>query len=185
MFLILEAMVRWLAPILSFTAEEIWRYMPGQRAESVFFGTWSELPSAAGSKQIEWDRIIALRAAVSREMEKLRVQGTIGAPLDATVDVYCGPQLYQILSALGEELRFVWISSEARVLPSDKRPAEAAAAIDGESNDAWIVIQPAAATKCVRCWHKRPDIGQHAAHPELCGRCVVNVDGPGEQRRFA
>ncbi len=187
MAIILEAMVRWLAPVLSFTAEEIWRFMPGQRAESVFFGEWSHIPAAtrAPAKQIDWARIITLRAAVARELEKLRVQSTIGAPLDAEVDLYCAPALADVLLTLGEELRFVWITSEARVFPAVKRPPEAVAAAEGDDNDAWIVARPATAGKCVRCWHKRADVGTHAGHPELCGRCVSNVDGAGEVRQFA
>jgi len=187
MLIVLEAMVRWLAPVLSFTAEEIWRFMPGQREESIFLSEWSRFPVAADQQAhtIDWARIIALRTAVGRELEKLRVQGSIGAPLDAEVDLYCGPALQSMLSMLGDELRFVLITSEARVAAAGIKPADAVAAAEGEDNDAWIVVQPAAAAKCVRCWHKRSDIGAHADHPELCNRCAVNVSGAGEVRRFA
>ena len=183
MLWIAEALVRWLAPILSFTAEEIWRYLPGPRAESVFFGTWAKLPAAEQVKPaLDWDAVLNVRSAVSRELEKLRVTGEIGAPLDAEVDVYCGPSLLPTLSGFGDELRFVFITSAARALPADRRPADAAAAEAGEANEAWIVVRPTAATKCVRCWQKQPDIGVDAEHPELCGRCVTNVRGPGEKR---
>jgi isoleucyl-tRNA synthetase len=187
MLIVLEAMVRWLAPVLSFTAEEIWRFMPGQREESIFLSEWSRFPVAADQQAhtIDWARIIALRTAVGRELEKLRVQGSIGAPLDAEVDLYCGPALQSMLSMLGDELRFVLITSEARVAAAGIKPADAVAAAEGEDNDAWIVVRPAAAAKCVRCWHKRSDIGAHADHPELCNRCAVNVSGAGEVRRFA
>ena len=117
-------------------------------------------------------------------MEKLRNAGSIGAPLDAEVDVYASPPLLETLQSFGEELRFVFITSAARVHPAQSRPAEAVAAQEGESNTAWIVAKPTSFVKCVRCWHKREDVGHDSRHPELCGRCVTNVEGPGEVRRF-
>ncbi|MBM0108621.1 isoleucine--tRNA ligase [Steroidobacter sp. S1-65] len=186
MFYIAEALVRWLAPILSFTAEEIWRYMPGARSESVFFNTWAELPrEMTHQPSINWPAILNLRSAVARELEKLRNAGSIGAPLDAEVDLYLSSSsLLSVLQSFGEELRFVFITSAARVHPADTRPADAVAAEEAEGNGAWIVVKPTTSVKCVRCWHKRPDVGHDARHPELCGRCVTNVEGPGEQRRF-
>jgi isoleucyl-tRNA synthetase len=185
MFWIIEAMVRWLAPILSFTAEEIWSFMPGARSESVFFNTWVALPQGTGQRpSVDWDAILNLRSAVSRELEKLRNADAIGAPLDAEIDVYCSPPLLQTLERFGDELRFVFITSGARVHPADQRPAEAVAAEEGEGNVAWIVARPSGAAKCVRCWHKRADVGANARHPELCARCATNVDGPGEERRY-
>lgn len=185
MFYIVEALTRWLSPILSFTAEEIWRYMPGARSESVFFNTWFELPKDLAQRpSVDWDGILKLRSAISRELEKLRNAAAIGAPLDAEVDVYCQPPLLETLQSFGEELRFVFITSAARVHPAQSRPADAAAAEDGETNSAWIVVKPTSFTKCVRCWHKREDVGHDSRHPELCSRCVTNVEGPGEVRRF-
>lgn len=192
MYWIAEAMVRWLAPILSFTAEEIWRYMPaagtagrGKRGESVFFETWVQLPQGSGTRPaIDWDAILELRSAVARELEKLRNTGAIGAPLDAEIDLYCAPALLQTLDAFGDELRFVFITSGARVHPADQRPREAIAAQEADNNTAWIVVRPTASLKCVRCWHKRADVGTHAQHPELCGRCVTNIEGPGETRKY-
>jgi isoleucyl-tRNA synthetase len=185
MYWILEALTRWLAPILSFTSEEIWRYMPGKRDASVFFETWAELPKGSDAvPDIDWGTIFAVRAGVSRELEKLRNGGAIGAPLDAEVDLYCAPALLAALTPFGEELRFAFITSAARVHPASERPAEAVATDDGDKNTAWIVVRASEHTKCTRCWHKRPDVGANAQHPELCGRCVINVDGPGEPRRF-
>jgi isoleucyl-tRNA synthetase len=185
MFWIVEAMVRWLAPLLSFTSEEIWRYMPGTRNESVFFNTWVALPQGAAQRpQVDWDSVLRVRSGVMRELEKLRNAEAIGAPLDAEVDVYCAPHLLQILQSFGDELRFVFITSAARVHRADSRPPQAAAAEEGNDDFAWIVARPSAAKKCVRCWHKREDVGSSAEHPELCGRCVTNVAGPGEQRRY-
>jgi isoleucyl-tRNA synthetase len=185
MFHILEAMTRWLAPILSFTSEEIWRFMPGARSESVFFNTWLELPKDLVQKpSLDWDAILNVRGGISRELEKLRNAGSIGGPLDSEVDVYCKSPLLETLQSFGEELRFVFITSDARVHSADRRPAEAAAVDEGEGNTAWVVVKPTAAVKCVRCWHKRADVGSDARHPELCARCVSNVEGSGEQRRF-
>ncbi len=185
MFWIIEAMARWLAPILSFTAEEIWRYMPGTRGESVFLETWCALPAEAKqAPQIDWAAILDLRSAVARELEKLRNTGAIGAPLDASIDLYCSGSLLDTLQRFGDELRFVFITSEARVHPVAERPSDAVPAEEGEQNGSWIVVRASEATKCVRCWHKRPDVGAHPEHPEICGRCVTNVTGTGEQREW-
>jgi isoleucyl-tRNA synthetase len=183
---ITEAMVRWLAPILSFTAEEIWRHMPGRREESVFHSTWAQLPvPASNDSKIDWPAVLEVRAGVLRELERLRVAGSIGAPLDAVVDVYADGPLAASLAALGEELRFVFITSGAQVQPAAVRPPEAVPAVEAAEPAAWIRVQPSADAKCVRCWHKRSDVGSVPQHPELCGRCVVNLEGPGETRQFA
>jgi isoleucyl-tRNA synthetase len=122
---------------------------------------------------------------VLRELERLRVAGEIGAPLDAVVDLYGTPQWRAALEPLGDELRFVLITSEARVDSLEQRPAEAVAADAEGKSGLWLHVRPSLATKCVRCWHRREDVGSLAAHPELCGRCAVNLDGAGEVRRFA
>ncbi|MFL6549841.1 MAG: isoleucine--tRNA ligase, partial [Povalibacter sp.] len=185
MFWIAEALVRWLAPILSFTSEEIWRSLPGARGKSVFFETWAQLPQGAGSRpSLDWDAILDVRSAVSRELEKVRNSGGIGAPLDAEVDLYVGPKLFDTLAPLGAELRFVFITSEARVHPASECPADAIAAQEDDRNEAWILVRPTQYTKCVRCWHKRPDVGVNGEHPEICGRCVTNLTGAGEPRKF-
>jgi isoleucyl-tRNA synthetase len=186
MYWIAEAMVRWLAPILSFTAEEIWRFLPGPRAESVFLSTWAQIPPpVTEAAPIDWARILEARAAVLRELERLRAAEQIGAPLDAIVELYATPEWRAALELLGDELRFVLITSEARVLHDGVRPADALPVSPESNNGLWLVVRPSLAPKCVRCWHKRDDVGSSAAHPELCGRCVTNLDGPGEARRFA
>jgi len=184
MWHIAEAMVRWLAPILSFTAEEIWRYLPGPRAESVFLGTWHELPQLPASS-IDWPALLALRSDVARELEGLRTAGAIGAPLQAELEVYCTAAQRPRMAALGDELRFLMITSVARVTVVEAAPADAVAATSVTGGGVWIRVRPTAAAKCVRCWHHRDDVGRIAAHPELCGRCVENLTGPGEHRRFA
>ncbi len=185
MYHIAEAMVRWLAPVLSFTAEEIWRELPGkgQRAESVFLATWHSVPEASLGG-IDWSALIQLRAAVVRELEKLREAGSIGAPLDAEVDVYCTPAEYDRFNSLGDELRFLLITSAARMHRVDAAPANAVAATSTGREGVWIAVKPAAAAKCVRCWHRQPDVGANSEHPALCGRCLINIEGPGERRQF-
>jgi isoleucyl-tRNA synthetase len=184
MYHIAECMVRWLAPILSFTAEEIWQYLPGERSESVFLETWHRAPEVAAG-DIEWPALLQLRRDVTRELEKLRDAGSIGAPLDAEVDVYCSPDEYARFSALGDELRFFFITSHARVQRVEGAPpADAALASNTGRAGIWIAVKPTSNPKCVRCWQRRPDVGSNPKHPELCGRCVTNVEGPGEVRRF-
>ncbi len=169
---IAEAMVRWLAPILSFTAEEIWQHLPGPHGASVFHAVWHEFP-ALPADGIDWDVLLALRGEVARELERLRGAGDIGAPLEAEVEIRCPPAELQRLGALGAELRFFLITSAATLIAD---PAVTATTIK---------VTPTTAPKCVRCWHRLPDVGTHAEHPELCGRCVSNVEGAGEERRHA
>jgi isoleucyl-tRNA synthetase len=183
MFHIAESMVRWLAPILSFTAEEIWRFLPGAHSESVFVETWHTVPETP-SDPIDWTSLIQLRSDVVRELEKLRNAGSVGSSLDAEVDVYCAPDEYARFNALGEELRFLFITSEARLHQVSTPPNDASLATNTGRAGVWITLKPSSDTKCVRCWHHRPDVGRYAEHPELCGRCVTNVEGPGEQRKY-
>jgi isoleucyl-tRNA synthetase len=173
---------------LSFTAEEIWRFIPGGRGTSIFLETWhDDLPALAGDAPLGaefWERIIAVREAVGKQLERLRVAGGIGSALDAEVDLYCDGSLRDDLAQLADELRFVLITSDARVQPSSERPDNAViATVQGQS--IWIDVSPCGHPKCKRCWHHRYDVGTHAAHPELCARCIENVDGAGEHRRFA
>ena len=182
---IAEAMVRWLAPILSFTADEIWQHLPGERDQTVFTAQWYEglcaLEGGDGYDRGFWSQVLAVRTAVGRELEAARAAGRIGAALDAEIDLYCGPDLQSLLARLGDELRFVLIASEARIHPLGQAPAGAVAtALDGLA----VAVAPSPHPKCVRCWHHRADIGASAAHPQLCGRCVDNIEGAGERRRF-
>ena len=183
MWHIAESMVRWLAPILSFTAEELWRHLSGERAESVFLTTWHELPAPAADA-IDWNALIALRGDVARELERLRIAGDIGAPLDAELDVWCDAAQYPRVAALGAELRFMMITSEARVHPG-AAPPDAVPALGSEGGGVWICVRPSSEVKCVRCWHHRPDVGVSPEHPDICGRCVGNLTLPGETRRFS
>ncbi|MDH3419414.1 MAG: isoleucine--tRNA ligase, partial [Gammaproteobacteria bacterium] len=127
------------------------------------------------------DMILELREAVDKELERLRVEGKIGSPLDADVTVYCSDPQLGALRALGDELRFILITSAARVESADAKPADAVEA----STTFDLTVAPTTAEKCARCWHRRADVGTIAEHPGLCARCVGNVEGPGEQRKFA
>jgi isoleucyl-tRNA synthetase len=183
---ILAAMVRWLAPVLSFTAEEIWQVLPalGEKSKSVFLTTWHQFPENPAS-HIDWDALIALRQAVVRELEKLREAGIIGAPLEAAVDIYALPDIAARYQALGEELKFFTITSQAHVHVVQAEPEQVVAADAGGViiPGVWLKVRRTAGTKCVRCWHLTEDVGQDAKHPELCLRCVGNVEDRPEQRR--
>jgi isoleucyl-tRNA synthetase len=184
MYHIAEAMVRWLAPILSFTAEEMFRALPGKRSESVFLELWHELPEVPRD-DIDWAALLELRGDVLRELEKLRDAGVIGAPLEAEVDIYATPAAYARINALHEELRFLFITSEARVHKVETPPASAIEATGEGLKGVWLLVKETEAAKCVRCWHRRPDVGQNPEHPELCGRCEINISSPGEKRTYA
>ncbi len=183
---IAEAMSRWLAPILSFTADEIWQHVPGKRSESVFLETWYEglfvLDPQDRLDRGFWERVLAVRVAIAPHLEAGRKAGVIGSSLDAEVDLYCEEKRFDILARLEDELRFVLITSYARVHPLSQRPADAAAT---ELEGLAVRVTPSEHAKCVRCWHHREDVGADPDHPELCGRCVENVMGTGETRRFA
>jgi isoleucyl-tRNA synthetase len=184
---IAESMVRWLAPILSYTADEIWGFLPGKRSESVFLETWHALPKVP-EDPIDWNLFIQLKAAVAQELEKLRVGGTVGGSLDAEVEVFAKDEFREKLSVLGEELRFLLITSNATV----KRVSNAAGPPVGavkvaeiaKEGGVWVRVAASGAPKCERCWHHRLDVGAHAEHPTICGRCVDNVTGPGEPRQL-
>jgi isoleucyl-tRNA synthetase len=183
MYHIAAAMVRWLAPILSFTAEEAWTFLPGSRNESVFLNTWHQFPPGAEREpEIDWDVFIALKTDVSRDLERLRAAGAIGAPLEAEVTVFAPASAAARLSALHDELRFVLITSQARVVETD---APEGSAVATSAEGVFVEVTPSGQPKCVRCWHRRADVGADPRHPELCTRCVANVEGPGEVRRFA
>jgi len=182
---IAEAMVRWLAPVMSFTADEAWGYMPGERSESVFLETWYEglqaMPQAVEAR-VFWGRVMRVRSAVSKQLEGMRKDGGIGSSLDAEVDLYCDGDLLSDLQILGDELRFVLITSEAGVHALDKKPADAR---ESELEGLFIAARASEHAKCSRCWHHREDVGANGEHPDLCGRCVENVSGEGEPRAFA
>ena len=186
LFHLAEAMCRWMAPILSFTAEELWENIQGERVASVFLAQWYDLlpvPETEGQLSAEfWSEMVIVRQQVNKALELAREQGNLRGSLDAAVTLYAEGPLSERLRSLGDELRFVLITSEATVAETSSAPD---GAVDAEGLALRIQVEPAVSEKCERCWHRRPDVGEHSAHPTLCGRCVTNIDGPGEVREFA
>ena len=180
LFHISHAMVRWLSPILTFTSEEIWQFLPGASNESVFLQTWYEgLEGNFDNPVIETSRDI--NTYLRKELEEMRRNKVIGSSLDAEVDIYCKDENYQNLLGLKGELRFVFITSEARVNELSDKPSDAK-----EINSSIAIkVHKSNHQKCVRCWHHRPEIGQNKVHDDLCDRCIENVSGKGENRVFA
>ncbi len=185
---IAEAFCRWIAPILSFTAEEIWQYLPGTRDASIFLSTWYTFPSMNEHSKLNnhfWLQVIDVRHAVSKELEKLRVAGSIGSSLDADVTLYCGKEIHDRLALLENELRFVLITSHANIKNTTEIPSAAVHVTLQSGDELWIQVAPASAAKCVRCWHHREEIGTHVEHPEICARCIENIVFDGESRKYA
>ena len=180
LWVITEALVRWLASILSFTAQEVWEVLHG-KAASVFEQHWSQLdvPGDAEALRARWQRMRAVRADVLKQLETLRVSGAIGSSLAAEIDLFANGETLEMFRSFGDDLRFVFITSRATAHPEDNDHAT------GGSASVCIVATPSHYTKCERCWHYRADVGAADAHPGLCGRCVANLFGIGEARVHA
>ena len=125
---------------------------------------------------------MSVRTAISKELEKSRSKGDIGSSLNAELELYCNAEFFDVLNQLSDELRFIFITSQAAVFAEQLAPVEA---IQTEVDGVKLVVTVSEHKKCVRCWHQRADVGQHEDHEELCGRCVENVSGSGEQRHYA
>ena len=186
---IVEAMTRWMAPILSFTADEVWSQIPGQRSDSVLLETWYEqlfdLDSAEPMNFEFWAMIHETRTYVSKQLEQIRVDGKIGSSLDAEVKLYCSDKIFASLGSLDDELRFILITSYANIYPAEKTPADCETLTLENGETIAIAVDKSSHQKCTRCWHLREDVGTHKTHPELCGRCIDNVEGKGETRHYA
>jgi isoleucyl-tRNA synthetase len=165
---ITHALLRWMAPFLSFTAEEAWK-VAGQ-SESIFMETYAELSTPDAALLAKWRRIRELREAVNKDIEVLRADGQVGSSLQAQVSLTVGADDHALLASLGHDLKFVFITSAIYLIAGHATEIRAAA-----SNG----------TKCERCWHYRDDIGVDPAHPSLCGRCTSNLLGAGEDRQHA
>ena len=188
MYLITEALVRWITPVLSFTSDEIWQHMPGDRSDSVFTKPYFDGLFALDDQSVldnkAWDSVVDTRNAVTKALEVLRADKQIGGGLDASLTLYCDGDLASTLATFGDELRFVFITSEANLKPLADKPSDADV-VSIQNSSLAIVAAKTEAEKCVRCWHKRSDLGSNADHPELCARCAANAFGDGEQRQFA
>ena len=165
---ITQAMLRWMAPFLSFTAEEAWAVVGN--SESIFLETYSDLPAADAALAAKWSRLLDIRALANKEIEAVREQGQVGSSLQANLAITAPAGDLQLLQSLGDDLKFIFITSQVSLAQGDALA---------------IRVSPATASKCERCWHYRDDVGSHAEHPTLCGRCVSNLYGAGEAREFA
>ncbi len=181
MYRIAEAFVRWIAPVLSFTADEMWGYLPvsvdgAARKDNVLFATWYDglapMDDTATPSAKEFEALLALREQVAKVLEPMRASGEIGAALEAEIDLTCGVSDQNWLAPLVDELRFLLISGDVSLVA------------DGDAHEIGVSARRTGKAKCVRCWHHRDDVGGDAAHPQLCGRCVSNIEGPGEDRRW-
>lgn len=173
---ITQAMLRWMAPFLSFTAEEAWAVLgaegktPAASKLSIFMDSYVQFAAPDEALLAKWDRIRALREAVNKDIETLRAAGQVGASLQAEVTLTVPAEEHALLSSLGDDLKFVFITSAITLVAGGAQS---------------ISVVASNGTKCERCWHYRQDIGVDAAHPTLCGRCTSNLYGAGEQRVFA
>lgn len=186
-FHITEALVRWIAPIISFTADEIWGFIPGSRARYVFTEEWYGGLFTLGESEIMnnafWAEILRVRGEVNKVLEKLRAEKRLGSSLEAAVTLYSSSALAERLNSLQSELRFVLLTSAANVAPLSNAPVTAKAT--KLVNELKIVASVAAGGKCQRCWHYSTDIGLVAEYADICGRCVMTITGTGEKRKYA
>jgi isoleucyl-tRNA synthetase len=168
LFHITHSLVRLMAPILSFTAEELWQIFTGDGEDSVFFHTLHKLPVPSDGDALvaKWSRLRELRIPVRKDLEDLRAAGKVGSSLQAEADLHAAPADYALLASLGEELKYVMLTSAARIHRSDEFQ---------------VKVEASAHPKCERCWHYRPDVNDEG----LCGRCVSSLNGPGEPRKHA
>ncbi len=178
---VLQAMTRWIAPILSFTAEEMWEFTPGQEGESVFLDEWYEGFPEVKAQDLDddfWRQVMAIKTEVNKAIEQARNDNVVKGSLTAEVTLFCNEQVKSVLEQLDDELRFVLITSVANIEVGEGGQSTE---IDGLS----VLVNKTEKEKCERCWHHTDDVGSVETHPTLCGRCVENIDGEGEQRKFA
>ncbi|PWC16810.1 isoleucine--tRNA ligase [Brenneria corticis] len=182
---IAEALVRWMAPILSFTADEVWAYLPGERAQYVFTEEWYDglfgLDTAETLNDAFWADILQVRSEVNKAIEQARNDKRIGGSLEASVTLYADADLAGKLNRLHQELHFALLTSKARVERYENASVDAQAT---ELPGLKIALSKAEGHKCPRCWHYESDIGSNPDHPDICGRCATNVGGKGEERKF-
>ena len=186
MYHILEMLCRLIAPILSYTADEIWDNIPGDREDSVFLSDFSDgVSSFAESTEFPdefWERVMEIKTAVNKELESGRAEKRLGSGLSAEVDLFCDEELTNLLSRLEGELRFVLIVSRASVKSIENADSNS---VQTEINGLKLQVTASDYKKCERCWHHHSDVGKDKTHPSLCQRCINNIEGQGEQRNFA
>ncbi|KAB2309175.1 isoleucine--tRNA ligase [Betaproteobacteria bacterium SCN2] len=169
---ITQALTRLMAPILSFTGEEVHAVLGRNAEDSVFLHTWHALPEQSDEAALldRWQQIRDYRAQVLKELENARSASQIGSSLQAEVILHVQPDSHALLSSLGDDLRFVLITSKVELVAAEENR---------------ILVIASGHAKCERCWHYREDVGADAAHPQLCGRCASNLFGKGEARSHA
>lgn len=190
---IAHALLRWIAPILSFTAQEAWEILKGPHTSNgngyIFTEEWYEFPPVVldDVSESDWQAILNVKETVNKAYEIARTDKVINANLSANVTVYAPDTTMASLNRLGDELKFVLISSQANVAALTNQPSDVTYTDEAtdSNNQVAVVVKPATGEKCIRCWHIREDIGINPAHPEICGRCVENVEGQGEVRHYA
>jgi isoleucyl-tRNA synthetase len=172
-FHITHTLMRLMAPVLSFTADEIWKILMPQSDELVFMDTWYDIPAHElnARELLAWEHIIHVRAIVNKKIEELREKGLVGSSLQAEIDIYASGDIYQSLSTLHEDLKFVMITSEAK--------------LHERQGDLHIDVTASQNKKCDRCWHYREEVGSHHEHPTICNRCISNLFEKGEVRLHA
>lgn len=180
---IVQAFIRWMSPILSFTAQEAWPLIPEQSEKYVFMSEWYQIPVASTANLISeenWQTLITVKSAVNKQIEAARNAKLVGSNLSAKVELWAKPALKSILDQLGNELRFVLITSQ--VIVHDFEEAGESTELEGLR----VKVSAAEGEKCARCWHVLPDVNTHAGHPSICGRCLINLpSGQGEERKYA
>ena len=173
LYIIAESLTRWIAPILSFTAEEIWKHLPERKEESVFLSDWIDIEEPKSN--VDWDQLNDINSIVLKALEVARDDGKIGSPLDAHLEIYADQNTYDFLQQFSEELRFLFITSSVHLEIDDT--------ID--SNEKLRVkVNKSKAEKCGRCWHRQESVGDSSEHPEICARCVSNISDSPEERSF-
>ena len=181
---LVQAFVRWMSPILSFTAQEAWELIPEQTEKYVFTAEWYDLPKSNQQNLIsesDWQSLIQVKSAVNRQIEAARNAKLVGSNLSAKVDIWADETLKAILDRLENELRFVLITSQVAVHTFDESKGEAT-----DIGGLRVAVSSAEGEKCVRCWHVLPDVNTHAGHEGLCSRCIINLpSGTGEERKYA
>ena len=186
MHYLVQQLAKVIAPILSFTADEIWQNIPGQRAESVFLSEFTEgdldIPESQQLPDSFWQQLMDVKSAVNKELENQRAQKIVGSGLGAEVTLYCSDELAAKLGQLGEELRFALIVSAVQIAPID---AAGEAVVDTELSGLKLSIKPSQYEKCERCWHHSESVGSNSKHQTLCARCVSNIEEAGETRLYA
>jgi isoleucyl-tRNA synthetase len=175
LFHITHSLVRLLSPILSFTAEEVWEHLTSKDGDSVLLHTWYKFPSQTNTKLVlqRWTRLRELRSEVQKQLEESRAQGIIGSSLSAVVKIFTSGDDFSLLNSLGDDLRLVLVASEVNLIQVEN------------SSEKGIFVTPSTHSKCERCWHYRKDVGYKTDHPTICARCVSNLFGSGEERKFA